>query len=112
MVVSPQAWVFEDGMVHIIECRGGFRIPHVTKRCGVVLAQKLVERCYSNLKHWNETRVEFHEIDKFSNVVNNRWQQPMLKKLVLGHCKAVSVGAYVNLEEFELLQEDMQLLQA
>jgi hypothetical protein len=31
---------------------------------------------------------------------------------VLGQCKAVSVGAYVNLEEFELLQEDMQLLQA
>ncbi len=58
MVILPQAWIFEDGMAHIIECRSGFRTPHSTEHCSVVLAQKLAERCYSDLKIWNETRVE------------------------------------------------------
>jgi hypothetical protein len=93
-------------MVHIIERRSGFRIPHAIERCGVVLMQKLTERCYSNLEIWNETRVELHETKKFSNVANNHWQRPMLKKLVLGHRRAVSVGAYVDPNEFELLRED------
>jgi hypothetical protein len=111
MIEMAQAKIGKDSLGHLFKSSLGVVRPVWVDEIHVFVLKDNPEWRDVHLKVGDETSVELDKADKLCDNADQFWGRPRVEELVIGHGRLIAINAYINTNEFEPFNKDVQFLQ-